>query len=261
MKARYFTLALCFALVLFAAGCGKKAEESATAPAATAPAAAPIDPATAATVTGTVKVDGTVAKGRPLMMTAEPTCHKEHGSKAVPNPEVEVGADGSLANVLVYVKDGLGNRAFDVPKEPVTIDQKGCMYLPRVVNLQTNQTLHVTNSDPVTHNIHPAPSINRGWNKSQPAGAVPLDEKFAREEVIPVKCDVHPWMRSYIAVFKHPYHSVTGATGAFELKNLPPGEYTIEAWHEKLGTATEKVTLGAKESKAITFTFKATSGD
>jgi len=133
---------------------------------------------------------------------------------------------------------------------------------PRVVAVQVNQSLEVHNSDATTHNIHPVPTVNREWNKSQPAGAAPIQEAFPREEVsIPVKCNVHPWMKSYIAVLKNPYHFVTRKDGKFELKNLPPGEYVIEAWHEKLGTATEKVTLGAKETKSIAFKFQAPVGD
>jgi len=262
MKARHFYLVLCVVVALALGGCGKKEEEAPASPASSAPAATPIDPATAAEVSGTVKLDGPAPKARPINMAAEPACAKEHGGKPVPNEEVVTGDDGSLANVLVYVKEGLGNRAFETPKEPVVIDQKGCLYSPRLVAVQTNQTLHVTNDDPTTHNIHPVPMVNREWNKSQPAGAPPIEESFAREEVaIPVKCNVHPWMKSYIAVLKHPYHSVTGKDGAFDLKNLPPGDYVIEAWHEKLGTAQEKVTLGPKETKTISFTFKATSGD
>lgn len=259
MKARYVYIVLCCVLAISFAGCGKKAEETA-APAA--PAATPIDPATAGAVTGTVKLEGTAPKAKPISMAAEPACSKEHGGKPVANEEVVAGDGGALANVLVYVKEGLGNRAFDTPKEPVVIDQKGCLYHPRIVVLQTNQALQVTNSDPATHNIHPRPAVNREWNKSQPQGAAALNETFAREEApFPVKCDIHPWMRSYIAVFKHPYHRVTGTDGKFDLSNLPPGDYVIEAWHEKLGSATEKVTLGAKETKAVSFTFKAPAGD
>lgn len=259
MKARYGFVVLVVCLVLALGSCGKSEEEKAPAtPAAKGPAAQPIDPATAATLSGVVKVEGTVARGNPLNMAAEPACNKEHGNKPVENEDAVVGDGGTLGNVLVYVKEGLGNRTFDAPKEAATIDQKGCIYHPRVIVLQTGQTLQVVNSDQATHNIHPNPSINRSWNKSQPAGTPPINETFAREEiVIPVKCDIHPWMRSYIAVFKHPYHSVTAKDGKFELKNLPPGDYTIVAWHEKLGTSEQKVTLGAKESKAITFTFKA----
>jgi len=243
-------------------GCKKEEEKPAAPAAAPSSAAAPVDLATAGNVTGTVKLDGTPPKSRPLNMAAEPACFKEHGSAPVPNEEFVTGEAGALANVLIYVKEGLGNRVFPTPKEPAVIDQKGCLYRPRIVPLQTGQTLQVTNSDPITHNIHPVPSLNREWNKSQPAGAQAIKETFARVEVaIPVKCNVHPWMRSYFAVISNPYFAVTAKDGKFELNNLPPGNYVIEAWHEKLGTAQEKVTLSAKETKAISFTFKAPAGD
>lgn len=263
MKATALSIMMCCALLL-TLGCGKKeAEEGAPAgPVAQAPAATPIDPATAATLVGTVKLEGSVPKPRTINMAAEPACAKEHAGKPVGSQEIVVGSGGALANVIVYVKEGLGNRAFDTPRQEVVIDQRGCLYTPRVVTVQTNQTLQVKNSDATTHNIHPVPLVNREWNKSQPAGAPAISETFAREEVaIPVKCNVHPWMKSYVGVFAHPYHRVTGADGAFELTNLPPGEYLIEAWHEKLGTAQAKVTLGAKETKTVAFTFTAAAGD
>jgi hypothetical protein len=125
------------------------------------------------------------------------------------------------------------------------------------------QTISVKNDDQTTHNIHPTPKDNREWNQSQPPGATPIEQSFARAELaIPVKCNVHPWMKSYIFVFKHPYYAVTTKDGKFELKGLPPGTYTITAWQEKYGSADQTVTIGAKESKPVSFTFKANaSGD
>jgi Carboxypeptidase regulatory-like domain len=132
------------------------------------------------------------------------------------------------------------------------------MYDPHVIAVMTGQNIEVKNDDQTTHNIHPMPKDNREWNKSQPPGAAPISDSFARaENAIPVKCNVHPWMKSYIAVFKHPYFAVTGKDGSFQLPNLPPGEYTVEAWHEKLGTMTQKITVAAGESKTVDFTFKA----
>jgi hypothetical protein len=126
--------------------------------------------------------------------------------------------------------------------------------------MQANQKLDVVNDDPTTHNIQPMPKNNREWNKSQPPG-IPIEETFAREEVtIPVKCNVHPWMRSYIAVVKNPYVAVTGKNGSFELPNLPPGTYTIAAWHEKLGTQTQKITVGPSETQTVNFAFKSLPG-
>ena len=164
---------------------------------------------------------------------------------------------GDLQNVIVFVSEGLGDRTFDAPTQPVVVEQKGCMYQPHVLAVRANQPLQVVNDDPTSHNIHPMPANNREWNKAEPPGSQ-LEESFAREEIaIPVKCNVHPWMHGYIAVFKHPYFAVTGKDGSFDLSNLPPGTYTIKAWHEKLGTSTQTVTIGANETKEINFVFKA----
>jgi plastocyanin len=264
MKTRLYHLALATLAALVVVGCGggAKKEEAPAAPAATAPAAGnKVDAATAGTVTGTVTLDGKPAALKPINMSGEAYCAKAHTSPVVP-PEVVTGDKGTLANVVIYVKDGLGNYIFDTPKDAVVLDQKGCMYDPHVVAVMAGQTLSVKNDDQTTHNIHPMPKDNREWNKVQPPGAAPIDDTFARaENAIPVKCNVHPWMKSYVFVFKNPYYAITSKDGAFTLKNLPPGTYTIEAWQEKYGTVEQKVTIGPKESKAVTFTFKASSGD
>jgi plastocyanin len=255
-----FAALLAFAIV----GCGGSKNESTSQPATTAPASAKtVDASTAGSVTGTVNLDGTPPAARPINMSAEPYCAKAHSTPIVP-PEVVTGDKGALANVVVFVKDGLSaDYTFDTPKNTVTLDQKGCMYEPHVIALMTGQTISVKNDDQTTHNIHPTPKDNREWNQSQPPGASPIDQSFARAELaIPVKCNVHPWMKSYIFVFKHPYYAVTTKDGKFELKGLPPGTYTIEAWQEKYGPVDQTVTIGAKESKPVSFTFKANaSGD
>ena len=257
MKARFLYAVLAVALALSVSACGskEKAEETPAAPAATA--SAPVDPAPAGSITGTVKLDGPAPKAQRIRMDAEPTCAKTH-TTPVMSEEYVVGDKGGLGNVVVYVKDGLGNRTFDTPNEPVVLDQNGCIYVPHVIAVQVNLAVEILNSDPTTHNVHPVPSNNKEWNKSQPPKAEKIVETFAREEIaILVKCNVHPWMKSYIAVLKHPYFKVTGKDGAFEIKNLPPGDYTMVAWHGVLGpSADQKVTIGAKESKAIEFTFK-----
>jgi hypothetical protein len=188
-------------------------------------------------------------------MAKEPECVKLHPRPAL-TEEVVVGDGSALQNVIVFVSEGLTNPPTDPPAEPAVIDQKGCTYHPHVLALQANQKLRIVNSDPTSHNIHPLPRNNREWNRSQPPGMPPLEESFAREEIIPVKCNVHPWMRSYIAVFKHPYFAVTAANGRFELRNLPAGSYTIQAWHEKYGNTEQKVTVAANETKTVEFIFK-----
>jgi Carboxypeptidase regulatory-like domain len=256
---RSYHMAISLAAVLAMAACSKKEETAAPTPAATsAPAAAPVDPATAATVTGTVKFDGAPPKEAKLKTDSDPFCAKAHASAPLVAEEVVVGKDGALANVVVYVKAGLENRSFPTPTATVELNQSGCQYKPHVVALMVNQPISVVNGDPTTHNIHPTPANNRDWNKSQGPGAAPINDSFAREEIaVPVKCNVHSWMKSYIAVLKNPYFKVTSADGTFELKNLPPGDYTIAAWQEKYGTVEQKVTVGAKESKKVDFVFKA----
>lgn len=244
-------------------GCGggqPPAEQSgggatpAAAPAA-APAA-PIDPATVATVTGKVSFEGQAPAKVRIRMDAVPACTEASKEPAF-SEEVVVNDNKTLKNVFVYVKEGLGDRAFPAPAEDVVIDQKGCTYHPHVLGLVAGQKLRIKNSDPTNHNIHPMPAQNREWNTSMPPGAADLVQEFARAEVmIPVKCNVHPWMKSYVGVLKHPFFAVTGADGSFELKGLPPGDYTIEAWHEKYGTMQQKVTVGPKESKEVAFGFK-----
>ncbi len=215
--------------------------------------ASPVD--SAASLKGTVKFEGTAPKASPINMSADPLCAKSHTTPAT-TEDVVVGANGGLANVVVYVSDGLGSQTFQPSPQPATLEQKGCQYRPHVLALQANQKLQVVNSDETTHNIHPNPANNREWNMTQPHG-VPLEQTFAREEIaIPVKCNVHPWMRGYIAVFKHPYFTVTDKDGSFDLKDLPPGTYTITAWQEKLGTQTQKVTVGSGEAKTLDFAFK-----
>jgi plastocyanin len=264
MNTKLFQFVLASVLALAIVGCGgsKKEETPAAAPAAASSATKTVDQATAGSVTGSVTLDGKAPAAKPINMSAEPYCQKAHSTPVVP-PEVVVGDKGALANVVVFVKDSLGDYVFKTPTDTVVLNQQGCMYDPHVIALMAGETLSVKNSDQTTHNIHPMPKDNRDWNKSQAPGAPPIDDSFARAELaIPVKCNVHPWMKSYIFVFKHPYYAVTGKDGKFELKGLPPGTYTIEAWQEKFGTQDQTVTIGAKESKPVTFTFKAAaSGD
>ena len=177
----------------------------------------------------------------------------------MPGEEV-VTSGASLGNVIVFVSEGLTGRNFEVPQQPVVLEQRDCMYRPHVLALQANQKLEIVNHDNTTHNIHPTPANNREWNKAQPPG-VKVEDSFSREEIaIPVKCNVHPWMRGYIAVFKHPYFAVTTTDGGFRLPDLPPGEYTIEAWHEKLGTVSKKITIVPGQSQTLEFVFRSHGG-
>lgn len=211
--------------------------------------------AAGAIVRGTVRFEGTVPRPNPINMGADPGCAKQHPSPVF-TQDLMTDSKGDLQNVVVFVSDGLGDRAFDPPSQPVEMKQKGCMYEPHVLALQTNQPVEVTNNDPTTHNIHPQPANNREWNKAEVPGSK-IEESFPRPEIaIPIKCNVHPWMRGYVAVFRHPFFAVTSKDGSFALNNLPPGTYTIQAWHEKLGTSTQRITIGPNESRSIDFVFK-----
>jgi plastocyanin len=156
----------------------------------------------------------------------------------------------------VYVKQGLEGKTFDRPQLAVVLDQKGCRFVPRVLGIQAGQTFKVTNSDPVTHNVHPIAKMNREWNQSQSPDDPPLERRFARPEVmVRVKCNVHSWMRSWVGVLDHPYFAITGPDGSYEINNLPPGEYTLEAWHETLGTQEQKVKVDAQGKASAMFRF------
>lgn len=257
-KPKILLLSICAALLLVV-GCSseKKTEETAEQPAATQQAATPIDQATVGEITGKVSFDGAKPKLARIMMDQDPVCVKKH-TGPVYAEDGEVNGDGTLPNVFIYVKSGAEKYTFATPSDPVTLDQDGCTYKPHVLGVMEGQQFKVVSSDPTTHNIHPMPKDNREWNESQPPGAAPIEKTFARPEfMIPVKCNQHPWMRAYIGVTSNPFYAVTGSDGAFTIKGLPPGDYTIEAWTSNFGTQEQKVTIAPKESKKLDFTFKA----
>ena len=242
--------------------CGGGSETSSTSATPSSPAAAPagqkVDTANAGSVSGMVTLDGTAPKNEAIKMNADPVCLREAKGTQMQETYI-VGSDGkSLANVFVYVKDGLGNYVYDTPTEPAKIDQKECRYHPHVFGMRVGQPLEILNSDPTLHNIHAMPKNNQEFNNGQPIQGMKMTHTFtAKEVMVPFKCDVHGWMNAYVGVLDHPYYAVTTDDGKFTLKDLPAGTYTIEAWHEKLGTQTQNVTLAAKESKDVNFTFKA----
>lgn len=220
-----------------------------------APAATAVDSATAGNITGTVMLEGTPPEAETIRMNADPVCTQEAGDNTSTEYYI-VGDDGSLSNVFVYVKEGLGNRSFPTPSEPVVLDQNGCRYTPHVFGIQVGQTLTVSNGDPTLHNIHATPANNAEFNTGQPIEGMTYDTEFESVEVmVPFKCDVHGWMNAYVGVLDHPYFGVSGNGGAFALNTLPPGDYTIEAWHEMLGTQTQNVTVGENETVEVSFTF------
>ena len=248
LKRTWLVSLLAVVVVAMLAGCSKKEETTAEQPAAaeTKAAATPIDMSTVGSIAGTVKFDGAKPKAAKIDMSQDPACAKK-GANSV---ETIAGDGASLANVFVYVKSGAEKYTFDTPTAPVEIDQSGCRYHPHVLGVMTNQTVKIVNSDDTTHNIHPTPTANREWNESQPPKGAAIEKTFAREEImLPVKCNQHPWMKMYINVVKSPLYAVTDASGKYEIKDLPPGTYTLAFVHEKLGEQTQLVTIAAKEAK------------
>jgi plastocyanin len=204
------------------------------------------------TITGKVEFSGSKPVIRPIRMDANAACKKIHPD-GVPSQEVILNPDNTLRNVLVYVKSGVYGKQFPSSTEVVRVDQKGCMFSPHIVTLMVNQKLEVANSDPTNHNVHVMPDTNPEWNISQPPSAPPKVTQFSKPEVgVVVMCNIHPWMRLYVHVMANPYYAITGAGGTYTLKGLPPGAYTIEAWHEKYGSQEKKVKVGTRSD--FTFT-------
>jgi hypothetical protein len=251
---RPFLILLCLgsAVSVSVSGCGSNSpQSSATLPAPTKS----IDAATTATITGKVTLDGTPPPAKPIDMSAEPNC-----TKTAVSPQLAADASGNLANVVVFVKDFPAD--YIVPAPPASaasLVQRGCMYDPQVVALRSGQQLEISNADQTTHNLLALPELNPKFNRSETPGAAPIDVAFATPELaIPLRCNVHPWMKSYVFVFRHPYFAVTAADGSFEIKNLPPGTYSIQAWQELYGTREAQVTVGPKDSKPLNFRFATT---
>ena len=240
------------AVMTVACGGGGSGETPAASTSA-APIANPVDPATAGNIAGRISFEGTAPARAPMRMDSDPNCV----SQGATDEAVVVGADGALQNVFVYVKDGLGALQFPVPATTAILDQQGCRYVPHVIGAQVGQPVEIINSDPTLHNVHAIPSVNQEFNTGQPIKGMKSTHTFSTKEVmVPFKCDVHGWMRAYVGVLDHPFFAVTGPDGTFSLQGLPPGTYTVEAWHETLGTQTQTVTIGDKENKDVAFAFK-----
>jgi len=257
-------LVLAIALSLLALGSACSKESGTNTPAnSTADAGAGPYSGPTGTIAGVISYEGTAPAPKKIDTTADAAC-----GKANPNLMTDdtIVTDGKLANVFVYIKEGsvdggkkVGEYAWSTPTTAVTLDQKGCHYAPHVIGIQTNQKLSITNSDQTQHNIHPTPRANPEWNQTQPNGAPPIEKTFARPEtLIPVKCNQHPWMKAYIGVMRTPFFSVSGTNGAYEIKGVPPGKYTVVAWREGGANGTEKtmeVTVPANGAGKADFTF------
>jgi plastocyanin len=211
----------------------------------------------ASSVTGTVIFDGKVPALRPLAMDAEPVCMKMHGGKPVANEMLALGTGNSMGNIMVWVSKGVpAGKTYPAPKTPVVLDQHGCQYVPHVMGIMVGQPYRILNSDGILHNVHTLPKINSSFNRGQPATVKEVTTSFPKPEgMFQIKCDVHPWMSAYMGVFTHPFFSVTKTDGKYTISGLDAGTYEITAWHEKLGTQTASITVGANDAKTQNFKF------
>ena len=213
-------------------------------------------PSSSGRLVGKVSYEGTPKKYKPIEMVNEPSCAKLYATPLLPEGSI-TGPNNSLQNVVVFISEGAADEK-DANPQPVQLAQRGCRYVPHILASISNQEVIVKNEDPVTHSIHLLAQANRESNQSQPPGTPPFALHLAQPEFIRVKCDIHPWMRSILAVFKNSHYAVTDSNGAFALPNLPSGGYTVTAWHETYGTQSKEITVSPGESKDLNFVFKVT---
>ena len=253
------TLAALVAMAALTVACGGGGGGSA--PTAEAPAPAPSAPAPAAPAVAGGSVKGVISYANgdvdtAIKMDADPVCAGRHQDAAMTEKIVGDGA-GHLGNVFVYVKTGVTGGPYPAPATAANIDQKGCQYHPHVQGVMVGQKVEIVNSDSTLHNIHARPTANAEFNQGQPFQGMKMEHTFDKAEVmIPFRCDVHPWMASYVGVLDHPFFAVSKPDGSFEIANLPAGSYTIEAWHEELGAQTMDVTVAAGAAADANFEFK-----
>ncbi|HEV7746763.1 MAG TPA: carboxypeptidase regulatory-like domain-containing protein [Pyrinomonadaceae bacterium] len=257
----WLILTIALSLIVLAAACGGSKTPDDNAP-TTPTAGTKPPPSDGGTVSGTIAFTGAAPAPKKIDTSADPACGSKNPTLAT---EDNVVADGKLANVFVYIKDGAAADGTKIDgyawkaDAPVTLDQDGCHYRPHVAGVMVGQKLSIKNSDPTQHNIHFTPKNNPDWNQSQPNGAPELTHSFARSEIlVPVKCNQHPWMKAYVGVLKHPLFAVSAADGTFTIKGVPAGTYTLAAWHEGGATGTEKtmqVTVTANGTAKADFAF------
>ena len=219
----------------------------------------PLDLSQVGSISGQVRFEGPVPAPTTLQLGGWSACRVQHPD-GLPTAADLLVRDGKLQNALVSITRGLGERVFAVPQEPVHSDQRGCVFIPRILTVRVDQPLRFVNSDPIAHNVHGWPQRAQAWNLSLGVmGASQTIRIHTPENIIPVTCDIHGWMRAYVAVFDHPYFALTDAEGKFFLSKVPPGAYVLEAWHERLGVQRTRIELGPQEQRALVFTFRHTT--
>ena len=238
-------------------GCGGGGESDTAMEAAPAATMATVDPATAGTISGKIMLDGDAPPADAIQMAADPNCARMHDSPVM-TEFVITDMEGGLQNAFVYIKGGLEGMSFPVPTEPVVLNQEGCVYVPHVLGIQVGQELNILNSDATLHNIHATPTANQEFNIGQPVANMSTTRTFDTVEVmVPFKCDVHRWMNSYAGVLDHPYFAVSSMDGSFSIGNVPPGDYTVGVWHERLGEMEMAVSVGEMATADASFTYTA----
>jgi plastocyanin len=206
-------------------------------------------------ITGRIRVEGTPPVNEPLRMRSDPMCDRANNGQRVNDDATKADPVGGLANVFVQLDGAFPDSA--VPKDPVTIDQRGCVYRPRVIGLRVGQALEVRNSDDGLHNVHGTLKDDDGFNVSQPTAGMTNAFHPSHPGMLQLKCDVHTWMVAYVGVVEHPFYAVTGADGAFEIRDVPVGTYSLRAWHEVLGDMTSSVRVEAGSAADVGIVFDA----
>lgn len=208
----------------------------------------------AANVTGVITYDGEVPKFKEIKMDADPVCLTHHSGPVYPQM-LTLGDNKTLGDVFVHISQGVPEKKYPVPEDAAVLDQKGCMYNPHILGIMVGQPLKVLNPDGTLHNVHAVTKENAEFNIAMPKFRKEITKVFDKPEfMLSMKCDVHPWMGAWITVLSHPFFDVTQDDGKYAIENLPAGEYTVQIWHEKLGTKEAQVTLSDGETKEINFT-------
>lgn len=246
---KFFVYACAIVAVILIAGCSGNPKPRSESP------APKVEVPNAGSISGKVNFSGEPPAMKTIDMSATPACAQQHAAPQR-SEELVVNGNHTLKFVFVWLKSGVPERNWPAPGAPAVLDQIGCMYEPHVIGVMVNQEVRFGNSDPTNHNIHPLPRLNAEWNESEAPKTSDLVKRFSKQEVmVPVKCNIHPWMRAYIGVVSHPFFAVTGDDGSFTLKGVPPGKYIVEAWQERLGRKEVEVTIGPKEDKTVDFDF------
>jgi plastocyanin len=207
-------------------------------------------------ISGRITYTGTPPKSKGLDLSKEPDCAKLHSADALVSENLVTGPGNTLQNVVVYISAGEPDAPPAAAVSPAVFEERGCRYGPHVLAVRVGQDIKIYNRDPVTHNIHAAAKSNREWSKIQPPNTPPFLYGYDKEEFIPVKCNIHPWMQGYFVVLKTSHVSVTGEDGRFLLPELAPGHYTVTAWHESYGTRSREITIVGQEWQTVNFVFE-----